>query len=183
MGVARLPAKVFYSPCPGIIHVQSAGKNTYPYIRSEEHTSELPSITTLSLHDALPILAKELPASSKRFNPLSVPTHITPSLSSYIQNTLLLLSEWALPGCRLKYFTAPVRGSYTFSPPAKIPIHILDRKSTRLNYRLSPLFPYTTLFRSWQKNYRLHQNDLTHYPYPPTSRLHCLHIYKTRYCY
>src|SRR5438045_666349 len=162
----------------------------FPGPRSEEHTSELQSlrhlvcrlllppaprrIPTLSLHDALPILCVPLVLSGPSKGLVAVPrarATMLPRQAGVIRN----------PGpSEVSMRTSAVRAS--LSAVLGLAFFLgLDRKSTRLNsshlgtsYAVfcflpllvaSPLFPYTTLFRSYASHWS--------YPAHPRASLPC----------
>src|SRR5438034_986592 len=121
--------------------------------RSEEHTSELQShsdISTLSLHDALPIFHRRVDVRVRIDHTKSVSHRFTwgaptwpPTPPNARSTGLVVTPRPVLPSPAA---TAPARTERPRSSRRRG-----DRKSTRLNSShtvTSPLFPYTTLFRS-----------------------------------
>src|SRR5438045_3802119 len=118
--------------------------------RSEEHTSELQS---LSLHDALPI--SQFPAASiNKLVVFNLMLALTRAYRLSLRNELSsILAIIICPAIHFRYFPGPVSmtGPDRRCPFQRCRTPWIDRKSTRLN---SSLFPYTTLFRS--HNFLLH---------------------------
>src|SRR5690348_5099919 len=123
------------------------------FSRSEEHTSELQSpvqLPTLSLHDALPIFGSVADYLADKFGTQGSPISLSTACASGA-TAIQLGVEAIRRGETDAALCVGTDGSITPEAVVRFSLLSADRKSTRLNSShpsSSPLFPYTTLFRS-----------------------------------